>query len=98
MPFFLILSPDRTDVLDDRIALRQDHIDYWTSKPGVVKVAGAMLDGDQPTGSAFLIEAADLGAAQALLYDDPFMKQAIFSGESQIVAMRPTIGDWLPKP
>ena len=96
MPHFLILSPDRPDSLDQRLAHRQEHIDYWSDKPGVVKVAGAMLEGDRPNGSAFLLEADDEAAARALVADDPFTRHGIFAGDIRIVAMRPAIGEWVP--
>lgn len=98
MPHYLILASDRDGALDERIANRQDHIDYWAGKPGVVKVAGAMLDGDRPSGSAFLLEAADEAAARTLLAGDPFAALGIFAGDAKVVAVRPAIGEWLPKP
>lgn len=96
MPHFLILAPDRADSLDLRLAQRQAHLDYWGGLPGVVKVAGAMLDGDRPTGSSFLIETTNLTAAEALLANDPFTLAGVFDGTHRIVAVRPAIGDWLP--
>ena len=96
MPHFLIIAPDRTGALEERLAHRQEHLDYWTSKPGTVKVAGAMLDGDQACGSSFLVEAKDEADARTLLTSDPFMRHGIFTGELQIIAIRPAIGEWLP--
>jgi uncharacterized protein YciI len=97
MAYFLVLADDRADALDERIAHRQEHIDYWTGKPGVVKVAGAMLDGDRPCGSSFLLEADDEAEARGLVAQDPFTKHGIFAGTTQVFAMRPAIGEWLPK-
>lgn len=97
MAYFLILANDRAGALDERIARRQEHIDYWTGKPGVLKVAGAMLDGDRPCGSSFLLETDDEAAGLSLLADDPFTKHGIFSGKTQVIAVRPAIGEWLPK-
>ena len=96
MAYFLILAKDRLDALADRIAHRQEHIDYWTGNPGVVKVAGAMLDGEAPCGSALLIEADSESAARALLARDPFSIHGIFSADVQVTTVRPAIGDWLP--
>lgn len=97
MPHFLILAPDRADALDLRIANRQDHLDYWAGRPGVVKVAGAILDGDRPSGSSFLIEAANAAEVEALIAGDPFTRVSVFTGRHQIVAIRPAIGEWLPR-
>ena len=96
MPYYLILAPDRPDALDDRLARRQAHIDYWIAKQGSVKVGGAMLDGDRPYGSTFLIEARDEVDARALLAGDPFTQHGVFADSVQVIAIRPAIGDWLP--
>lgn len=98
--FFLILVPDRPGMLEQRLAHRPAHLDYWNGLPGVVKVAGAMLTGDgaeaTPKGSAFLIEAESLDAARALVAADPFTIAGIFGDEVRIEALRPAIGTWLP--
>ncbi len=94
--FFLIQAYDRPGALPERLAHRQEHLDYWNSLPGTVKVAGAMLDNDSPKGSAFLLEAADLPAAKALIAGDPFTVRGIFGTEIRIEVMRPAIGDWKP--
>lgn len=93
---FIVLARDRVGALKARLANRQRHLDYWTSQPGVVKVAGAMLAGDTPEGSAFLIEAEDEAAVRALVAADPFTVEGIFSSDVQIQAIRPAIGAWLP--
>jgi uncharacterized protein YciI len=79
LPHYPIFAPDRGDALDLRLALRQAHIAYLTRKPGVVKVAGAMLDGERPIGSSFLIEASGILAAKALMAGDPFTLAGIFN-------------------
>lgn len=94
--FFLILAADRPGQLDRRLEHRQRHLDYWNGLPGTVKVAGAMLAGDSPRGSAFLIEAEDEAAARRLLAGDPFTTEGIFGDDIRIEAVRPAIGDWKP--
>jgi uncharacterized protein YciI len=93
---FLVLARDRPGALEARLQHRQRHLEYWTSRPGTVKVAGAMLAGDTPEGSAFLIEADDESAVRALIAADPFALEGIFAPDPQIQAIRPAIGDWLP--
>lgn len=93
MGLFIVLVPDRPDALADRLAHRQEHLDYWTDKP--VKVAGALLTDDSPTGSAFLIEAESEAAVRAMIAADPFTLHHIFVGEAQVLAMRPAIGEWI---
>ena len=93
---FIVLARDNPDMLSSRLAHRQRHLDYWTSQPGVVKVAGAMLRGTESEGSAFLIEADDEVAVRALLAADPFTLEKIFSSDIHIQAFRPAIGAWYP--
>lgn len=92
--FFVILAKDGADMLDRRIALRQQHIDYWAGLPKTVKAAGAILEGDTPVGSSFLIEAEDLDAARALLAADPFSTLGVFGDDITIETVRLAIGDW----
>lgn len=94
--YFLILAADKPGALDLRLHHRQRHIDYWSGLPGTVKVAGAMLDGDTPKGSSFLIEAEDEATARALLAADPFTTEGVFGDDIRIEAVRPAIGDWKP--
>jgi len=98
--YFLIAAADKPGMLEQRIAHRQAHLDYWNGLAGTVKVAGAMLTGDDsdatPKGSAFIIEAESLAAARALLAADPFTVQGIFGDDIRIEVMRPAIGDWFP--
>ena len=94
--FFLVLAADRPGMLDHRLAQRQRHLDYWAGSPGTVKVAGAMLDGDRPKGSAFLIEAQDEAEVRRLIAADPFATEGIFGDDIRIEAFRPAIGDWKP--
>jgi uncharacterized protein YciI len=94
--FFLVLAADRPEMLERRLQHRQRHLDYWAHKPGTVKIAGAMLDGDQAKGSAFLLEADDEQAVRALLSSDPFTTEGIFGDDLRIEAFRPAIGDWKP--
>lgn len=97
MPYFLILAPDHPDARDLRLAYRQQHLDYWQGKVGIVKIAGAMLYGDHPVGSSLLIEASDVAAAETLIADDPFTHSGVFDrGHHRIIMVRPAIGDWVP--
>lgn len=98
LPHYLILANDRADAVADRLAHRQEHIDYWNGKPAVVKVGGAMLDEDRATGSALLVEAKDEAEARALVAGDPFTRHGVFAGTPTVIAVRPAIGEWVPTP
>lgn len=98
--FFIILANDRPGLLEQRLAQRARHVDYWNAQPGVVKIAGAMLSDDStagtPKGSAFIVEAESLAAARALLAADPFTTEGIFDDDVRIEVLRPGIGEWKP--
>ena len=96
MPFYMILSPDREGALSERLAHRQEHLQYWGAKSGVVKVAGAILGPDGPRGSSFLLETDGEDQARALIADDPFSRRGVFAGGISLVEVRPAIGDWVP--
>lgn len=93
MGHFIVLASDRPDALADRLAHRQEHLNYWTDKP--VMVAGALLTDESPTGSAFVIEADSEAAVRALIAADPFTLYHVFEGEVRVHAMRPAIGEWI---
>jgi uncharacterized protein YciI len=98
--YFVILAADRPGLLEQRLAHRQEHLDYWNALPGVVKIAGAMLTNDgpdgAPKGSAFIIEAESLAAARALVAGDPFAVRGIFGDEIRVEVLRPGLGEWKP--
>ena len=98
--FFLVLAPDAPGMLERRLALRQEHVDYWQALGGTVKVAGAMLSSDSEdasaVGSSFLLEAADESAVRRLMAADPFTTGGVFDNDVQIQAVRPAIGAWRP--
>lgn len=92
--FFAILARDGAGMGERRLALRQQHIDYWTGLPGIVKAAGAIMDGDTPVGSSFLIEADDQSTVRALLAADPFSTLGVFGDDITITTVRLGIGEW----
>jgi hypothetical protein len=98
--YCLVLVRDRPNALAERLAHRQQHIDYWNALGPTVKVAGAMLSSDladaTPIGSSFLLEAANLDAARALIAQDPFALLGIFGEDMVIQPVRPAIGVWKP--
>lgn len=98
--YFLFLVYDRPDALAERLAHRQQHVDYWNALGDTVKVAGAMLSSDQPDatpiGSSFLLETDDADAARALIARDPFTLLGIFAADMVIQPVRPAIGVWKP--
>jgi uncharacterized protein YciI len=97
--FFIILAQDKPNALEQRLAHRQAHLDYWNGLAGCVQIAGAQLTSDAadatPKGSAFVIVAEDLTQARHLVDQDPFSRLGIFA-DIRIEAFRPAIGAWKP--
>ena len=93
--YFLITCRDRPGVLERRMALRPEHLDYWQGLGEAVKLGGPQLLDDQPCGSFFLVDAADLAAAHAIAERDPFAREGIFA-QIDVAATRLTLGGWRP--
>jgi uncharacterized protein YciI len=93
--YFLITCKDRPGVLDQRMALRPEHLAYWQGLGEAVKLGGPRLADDQPCGSFFLVEADHLAAARTIAEGDPFARDGIFA-EIEVFATRLTLGGWRP--
>jgi uncharacterized protein YciI len=93
--YFLITANDRDGALDQRMALRPEHLAYWQGLGQAVKLGGPQLSGDQPCGSFFLVEAPDLDAARAIAEGDPFARDGVFV-RIEVSATRLTLGEWRP--
>ena len=67
---FAISCTDKPDSLDLRLENRPAHIEFLKANGGAIQVAGPYTgeDGEGMTGSLLIVEAADLAAAQALVY------------------------------
>ena len=93
--YFLIACKDRPGVLDQRMALRPEHLAYWEGLGDALKLAGPRLADDTPCGSFFVVEAEDMAAAQAMIDGDPFAKEGIFD-RVEISPVRLTLGSCRP--
>jgi uncharacterized protein YciI len=82
-------------VLDQRLALRPEHLAYWQALGEAVKLGGPQLSDDQPCGSFFLVEAGDLDAARAMARGDPFARDGVFAA-IEVTATRLTLGGLRP--
>lgn len=92
---FMVAAFDKPGMLEMRLRIRPEHLDYLKSLGESVKMGGAMLnDGEQPLGSLLIIEAEDRQAIDALLGDDPYSKAGLFE-RVDIRPWRPALGSWL---
>ncbi len=86
---FTVIAKDRPNALEQRMALRPDHLAYCVAP--VVRLAGPFFnDRNEMVGSLLIIEADDMAAAQAWLADEPFFKAGLFA-TSEISAWKPTL-------
>jgi len=83
---FVIIGHDAPDARDKRPAVRPAHLAHLEpeAKAGRVKIAGPLLD---RTGSLFIIEAASLADAWALVARDPFLFIVVWSVQHWSAAM-----------
>ena len=79
MPF-LIDATDASDQAELRQRVRPEHLDYLTSRTGLILAAGAKLsdDGVTATGSFYLVETEDRDAARAFIDADPYVRNGVF--------------------
>jgi hypothetical protein len=79
MALFALICTDKPGSLDLRVATRPTHVAYLQSRPGVVRLAGPLLDADgEMCGSLVVVELADLAAAQAFSAADPYALAGLF--------------------
>ena len=92
---FMVAAFDKPGMLETRLRVRPEHLDYLKSLGDSIKLGGGMLsDEEQPLGSLLIIEAADRAAVEALLDGDPYSKAGVFE-RVDIRPWRPALGSWL---
>jgi uncharacterized protein YciI len=91
MALFVISWLDRDGGLPVRLATREAHLAYVAANPGVVKLGGPFLNGDDMAGSLMIVEATDLATAQAFHDADPYRLAGLFES-STVRPWRVTIG------
>ncbi len=91
MALFVISWLDRDGGLPIRLATREAHLTYVAAHPGVVKLGGPFLSGDDMAGSMLIVEAATQAAAQAFHDADPYKLAGLFE-TSTVRPWRVTVG------
>jgi uncharacterized protein YciI len=91
MPLYVITTTDKPGMLDTRVKVRPEHLDYLKAT-GVVKVAGPFLaeSGDM-IGSLLIVEVADEAAARDFAANDPYTLAGIFD-QVQIQGWKHAVG------
>jgi uncharacterized protein len=77
--YFALIANDKPNGLSERLANRPDHLKHLESLGEKLILAGPLLDqsGDA-NGSIMIVEAANLGEAEALFKKDPFVERGVF--------------------
>jgi uncharacterized protein YciI len=80
MALFHVMALDKPGALDIRMANRPAHLDWASSQPDHIRLAGPVFadDGETFAGSVFLIEAEDEAALHTFLSSDPYQKAGLF--------------------
>jgi hypothetical protein len=93
MALFALTCTDKPGSLDLRVATRPVHVAYLQSRPGVVRLAGPLLDADgEMCGSLLVVELENLAAAQAFSDADPYALAGLFE-RVEIRGWRLSIGE-----
>ena len=69
---FAVLFEDNADRAAVRGRLMPDHLAFLAQNAAAILAAGPLAENDMPAGGLWLVEAADEGAARALVEADPF--------------------------
>lgn len=93
---WLITCKDNPDTAAARAEHLGPHREYLASQKAIIVLAGATLsdDGEQMTGSCFVLNVGSREEAQAFSAGDPFTQAGIFA-EVNITRMRK--GQWNPE-
>ncbi|WP_417307452.1 YciI family protein [Devosia sp.] len=79
MPFYSIVAKDKSGALDQRMAVRPEHLKHLETLGDRLIIAGPFQNEEgKATGSFMVIEADDLATATSLFEQDPFIKQGVF--------------------
>ena len=76
---FAVIAEDHENGLEHRLAVRPSHLKHLETLGDKLVFAGPFLDGgEKACGSLMVIDAADQAAAEAMVAEDPFVKQGVF--------------------
>ena len=96
MTLYAITCIDKADAAALRTESRPAHIDYLKTQDDKIVLAGALLtdDGENMTGSHFLVNVPDRAAAETFSASDPFTRAGLFE---TILINRVRKGFWSPE-
>lgn len=91
----MIRALDGLDAPTRRVAALAAHLDFVAAEIECIRVAGPLLDaaGDK-CGSLYLIEAADIAAAERWLLHDPYAQAGVWS-HWEMAPFQAAAGTWV---
>jgi uncharacterized protein YciI len=90
MPLFALICRDAPGMLDTRLAVRPQHLDWLGQRAGVL-VAGPLIENGQPCGSLLIVEGENLDELRGWAESDPYAQAGVF-GMVEITEWRKVIG------
>lgn len=90
MPLFALICRDVPGMLETRLAVRPQHLDWLARRPGVM-LAGPFIENDKPVGSLLIVEGESLDAVRDWAASDPYAEAGLF-GSVEICEWRKVIG------
>ncbi len=90
MPLFALICRDAPGMLDTRLAVRPQHLDWLGQRAGVM-LAGPFVENDKPVGSLLIVEGDSLDAVRDWAAADPYAQAGVF-GSVEVVEWRKVIG------
>lgn len=90
MPLFALICRDIPGMLQTRLAVRPQHLDWLGQRPGVL-TAGPFIENGEPCGSLLIVEGSDLDEVRGWAESDPYAQAGLF-GSVEICEWRRVIG------
>ncbi|MCV2447902.1 YciI family protein [Paracoccus sp. DMF] len=90
MPLFALICRDAPGMLETRLAVRPQHLDWLGRRPGV-ELAGPFIENGQPCGSLVVVEGESLDEVRDWATHDPYAEAGVF-GAVEVVEWRKVIG------
>lgn len=95
---FAVIHRFHNNSTRERLAVRDEHLEYLKGAAGRLKLAGPLLERDDEgdaSGSLIIIDAQSHGAARLVANNDPYVKAEIVAS-TEVRAWKAVIGDWMP--
>lgn len=69
---------------EDRLSIRDVHLEYMMAHAGLVLAGGAIVEGDQVTGMYLLLATDDAARVDALLAQEPYTQAKLFASVERL--------------